>query len=457
MGGMLRAGLARSERRGPAATTVQPVRRSAYDREIVLLALPALGALAAEPLYLLADTAIVGHLGTPQLAALALAATILSSLVSLCIFLTYGTTARVTRLHGAGDERAANALAAQAIWLASSVGLVVTAAVIVLGHPLVALLGGEGDVAALAVRYLRIATLGVPFALVALAGQGWLRGVGNLRTPLVIIVAANGVNIVLEVLFVYGFDWGLDGSAVGTVIAQAGMGAAFVTVLLRAPADSRAPDPARIRSLVTIGAQLFVRTAALLGCFVFATAICARIGQASLGAHQIAFQLFGFLALVLDAIAIAGQVIVGRALGAGDTEAAYAAARRMLEWSVGAGVLIGGILLALIGVLPGVFTDDPAVIERAHAMWPLFCLLWPPAAVVFALDGILIGAGDTRYLALAMVVSAAVYLPLAVGALAFDWGIVGVWCALLALMGMRLATLAVRFAGRRWALAGATT
>jgi len=436
---------------------VQPVRRSAYDREIVLLALPALGALAAEPLYLLADTAIVGHLGTPQLAALALAATILSSLVSLCIFLTYGTTARVTRLHGAGDERAANALAAQAIWLASSVGLVVTAAVIVLAHPLVALLGGGGDVAALAVRYLRIATLGVPFALVALAGQGWLRGVGNLRTPLVIIVAANGVNIVLEVLFVYGFDWGLDGSAVGTVIAQAGMGAAFVTVLLRAPADSRAPDPARIRSLVTIGAQLFVRTAALLGCFVFATAICARIGQASLGAHQIAFQLFGFLALVLDAIAIAGQVIVGRALGAGDTEAAYAAARRMLEWSVGAGVLIGGILLALIGVLPGVFTDDPAVIERAHAMWPLFCLLWPPAAVVFALDGILIGAGDTRYLALAMVVSAAVYLPLAVGALAFDWGIVGVWCALLALMGMRLATLAVRFAGRRWALAGATT
>jgi len=436
---------------------VQPVRRSAYDREIVLLALPALGALAAEPLYLLADTAIVGHLGTPQLAALALAATILSSLVSLCIFLTYGTTARVTRLHGAGDERAANALAAQAIWLASSVGLVVTAAVIVLADPLVALLGGEGDVAALAVRYLRIATLGVPFALVALAGQGWLRGVGNLRTPLVIIVAANGVNIVLEVLFVYGFDWGLDGSAAGTVIAQAGMGAAFVTVLLRAPAHSRAPDPARIRSLVTIGAQLFVRTAALLGCFVFATAICARIGQASLGAHQIAFQLFGFLALVLDAIAIAGQVIVGRALGAGDTEAAYAAARRMLEWSVGAGVLIGGILLALIGVLPRVFTDDPAVIERAHAMWPLFCLLWPPAAVVFALDGILIGAGDTRYLALAMVVSAAVYLPLAVGALAFDWGIVGVWCALLALMGMRLATLAVRFAGRRWALAGATT
>ena len=433
------------------------MRRSPYDREIVTLALPALGALAAEPLYLLADTAIVGHLGTPQLAALALAATILSSLVSLCIFLTYGTTARVTRLHGAGEDRAADALASQALWLALAVGITVATVVVVFAHQLVALLGGEGDVAALAVRYLRIASLGVPCALIALAGQGWLRGVGNLRTPLVVVVAANVVNVVLEVLFVYGFDWGLDGSAWGTVVAQAGMGAAFVSILLRAPADRRAPDRERIRSLVSIGAQLFVRTAALLGCFVLATSICARIGEASLGAHQIAFQLFGFLALVLDAIAIAGQVIVGRALGAGDTEAAYAAARRMLELSLGAGVVIGGVLLALIEVIPHAFTTDPAVIERAHAMWPLFCLLWPPAAIVFALDGILIGAGDTRYLALAMVVSAAVYIPLAFAALGFDWGIVGVWCALLVLMAMRLVTLAVRFAGRRWVLAGAAT
>ena len=431
------------------------MRRSAYDREIVALALPALGALAAEPLYLLADTAIVGHLGTPQLAALALAATVLSTVVSLCIFLTYGTTARVSRLHGAGQERAAGELAAQALWLALGIGIAVAAAVAAFAVPLIDGLGGSGEVGANAVRYLRIASLGVPMALIALAGQGFLRGVGDLRTPLVIVVVANVTNIGLELLFVYGFDWGLDGSAWGTVVAQAGMGAAFVTALLRAPADRRAPDWARIRSLVSIGAQLFVRTAALLGCFVFATSICARIGQASLGAHQIAFQLFGFLALVLDAIAIAGQVIVGRALGAGDADAAVAAARRMLEWSVGAGVLIGGVLLALIDVVPRAFTTDAAVIERAHAMWPLFCAIWPPAAVVFALDGILIGAGDTRYLAGAMVASAAVFVPLAIAALAFGWGIVGVWAALLALMGMRLATLAVRFAGRRWALVGA--
>jgi putative MATE family efflux protein len=433
------------------------VRRSPYDREIVSLALPALGALAAEPLYLLADTAIVGHLGTPQLAALALAATVLSSLVSLCIFLTYGTTARVTRLHGAGQDEAAGALAAQALWLALAVGVTLAVAIEALAEPLVHGLGGRGDVAALAVSYLRIGCLGVPMALIALAGQGFLRGVGDLRTPLVVVVVANAVNIVLELLFVYGFDWGLKGSAWGTVIAQAGMGAAFVTVLLRAPADSRRPDRARIRSLVSIGAQLFVRTAALLGCFVFATAICARIGEASLGAHQIAFQLFGFLALVLDAIAIAGQVIVGRALGAGDAESAVAAARRMLEWSLGAGLVIGGVLLAGIDVIPHAFTNDAAVLERSHAMWPLFCLLWPPAAIVFALDGVLIGAGDARFLAGAMVVSAAVYAPLALAALEFGWGIVGVWGALLVLMGMRLATLAVRFAGRRWALVGAAT
>jgi putative MATE family efflux protein len=436
---------------------VTGVRRSPYDREIVALALPALGALAAEPLYLLADTAIVGHLGTPQLAALAIAATVLSTLVSLCIFLTYGTTARVSRLHGAGEERAAGALAAQALWLALAIGLALAAAIAALAVPLVHALGGEADIAAMAARYLRIATLGVPMALVALAGQGFLRGVGDLRTPLVVVVAANVANVVLELLFVYGLDWGLDGSAWGTVLAQAGMGAAFIALLLRAPADRRRPDRARMRSLIRIGAQLFVRTAALLGCFVFATAICARVGAASLGAHQIAFQLFGFLALVLDAIAIAGQVIVGRALGAGDADAAYAAARRMLEWSLGAGVVIGGVLLALTDVIPRAFTTDVAVVERAHAMWPLFCALWPPAAVVFALDGILIGAGDTRYLAGAMVAAAAVFVPLAVAALELGWGIVGVWSALLVLMAVRLAPLAVRFAGRRWALVGAAT
>jgi putative MATE family efflux protein len=424
------------------------VRRSSYDREIVTLALPALGALAAEPLYLLADTAIVGHLGTPQLAALALAATILSSLVSLCIFLTYGTTARVTRLHGAGEDAAAAALGPQAFWLALAAGIVVGGAVAALAAPLVHALGGEHHVADMAARYLRIASLGVPMALVALAGQGWLRGMSDLRTPLVIVVAANVANVVLEVLFVYGFDWGLDGSAWGTVLAQLGMGCAFAVVLLRAFAP---PDFARIRSLISIGAQLVVRTAALLACFVLATAVCAHIGAATVAAHQIAFQLFGFLALVLDAIAIAGQVIVGRALGAGSADAAFAAARRMIEWALVAGLLIGGTFLALIDVVPHAFTSDPRVLAQARDLWPLFCVMWPVAAIVFALDGILIGASDTAYLALAMAFAFVVFAPIVLAANT----VAVVWLALDVLMLVRLATLGARFARRRWALVGA--
>jgi putative MATE family efflux protein len=427
---------------------VARVLRSAYDREILRLAVPALGALAAEPLYLLADTAIVGHLGTPQLAALALAATVLSNLVALCIFLTYGTTARVTRLHGAGADEAAAALGPQALWLALAAGVLVGGAIAALAGPLVHALGGDDHVASMAARYLRIASLGVPMALVALAGQGWLRGMSDLRTPLVIVVAANVANVVLEVLFVYGFDWGLDGSAWGTVLAQLGMGAAFASVLLRAFAP---PDLARIRSLVSIGAQLVVRTAALLGCFVLATAVCAHIGAATVAAHQIAFQLFGFLALLLDAIAIAGQVIVGRALGAGSADEAYAAARRMLEWSLAAGLIIGGVFLALADVVPRAFTSDPKVIAQAHDLWLLFCAMWPVAAIVFALDGILIGAGDTAYLAAAMAFAFVVFLPIALTA---DT-IVVVWVAIDVLMVVRLATLGARFARRRWALVGA--
>jgi putative MATE family efflux protein len=427
---------------------VAGVRRSPYDAEIVRLALPALGALAAEPLYLLVDTAIVGHLGTPQLAALALAATVLSNLVALCIFLTYGTTARVTRLHGAGQDAEAAAIGPQALWLALAAGAVVAAVVAALAGPLVHLLGGEGHVADMAARYLRIASLGVPMALVALAGQGWLRGMSDLRTPLVIVGVANVANVVLELLFVYGFHWGLDGSAWGTVLAQLGMGVAFATVLLRVFAP---PHLDRIRSLVSIGAQLVVRTAALLACFVLATSVCARIGAATVAAHQIAFQLFGFLALVLDAIAIAGQVIVGRALGAGDADEAFAAARRMIELALAAGLVIGGVFLALADVVPRAFTTDPDVIDQAQDLWPLFCAMWPVAAVVFALDGILIGAGDTRYLAAAMVVAFAAFVPIVLPA---DTVAV-VWVAIDVLMLVRLATLGGRSARRSGVPVGA--
>ena len=428
--------------------------RSVHDREIFALAVPALGALAAEPLYVLVDTAIVGHLGTVELGALAIAAALLSGAFTIFNFLTYGTTAQVARLAGAGREDEARALGVQALWLGLAIGIGLTAILLAIAVPAVRLMGGEGRVAEEAVTYLRISALGAPLFMLAVAGQGFLRGVRDLRTPLLILVVAHLVNVVLELLFVYGFGWGLAGSAAGTVIAQLGMGAAFAAVVLRDHPLVR-PSLAAMRPLARVGSEIAVRTTALLGSFLVAGAVLARIGTPSLGAHQIAFQLFVFLALVLDALAIAGQVMVGRMLGAGDALGARAAAGRMIAWAVVAGAAFGVILLALGDVIPRAFTSDPAVLERAEAVWPLFAAMMPFNGAVFALDGILIGAGDTRFLMWGMLAAAAVYVPIALLALAQDWGIVGVWCGLLALIGVRLITCAARFASSRWMLTGA--
>ena len=314
-------------------------------------------------------------------------------------------------------------------------------------------MGGKGEVADGAVLYLRISALGAPLFILASAAQGFLRGMGDLRTPLLILVAAHTVNVLLELLFVYGFDWGLKGSAWGTVIAQAGMAGAFFAVQYRAGLER--PHPDKMRPLMRIGSEIAVRTTALTGSFLLGSAVLARIGAASLGAHQIAFQLWVFLALVLDAIAIAGQVMVGRMLGAGAADGARAAALRMIGWSVAIGALFGAVLLALGDFVPELFTNDPAVIAKADEIWPLFALMMPFNGAVFALDGILIGAGDTRFLMWGMLAAAAVYIPIALLSLHLDWGITGVWWGLVALIAVRLVTCGARFAGSRWALTGA--
>ncbi len=432
------------------------MRRSPYDRQIFALALPALGALAAEPTYLLVDTAIVGHLGTTELAALALAAAVLGIAVNLCNFLAYGTTSQVARRHGAGLEREAGEVAAQSLWLGLAIGITIAGALALAAQPLAeAMNGGSGDQADAAARYLRIAAIGLPSALIALSGQGYLRGIGDLRSPLVILIVANLANVVLEIWFVYGLDLGLDGSAAGTVIAQTGMGIAFAWMLLRAPARSRRVNLAVLRPLMTTGGHLLVRTGALLACFTLATAVAARFGEISLAASQIAFQLFVFLALVLDAVAIAGQVLIGRLLGAGDGRAAREASRRMLGWSLLVGSGFGLALLAGSHAIPDAFTGDPAVVDAAAKFWWLFALMQPVGALVFALDGVLIGAGDTRFLALAMVGAALVFIPLLLLALALDWGLIGIWAALNVLMAARLAPLWQRFRGARWLVLGA--
>ena len=428
--------------------------RSPHDREILRLALPALGALAAEPLYVLADTAIVGHLGRPQIAALGLAGVVLAGSFTIFNFLTYGTTAVVARASGAGEADRAARLAAQALWVSLGIGAALFVLLEVTAEPLLRGLGGHGRSGHDALVYFRIAAIGLPAALVALAGQGYLRGVANLKRPLVIVVLANVLNLVLELLFVYGFHWGIAGSAAGTAIAQAAMGIAFVVELLRPHATSRRPSLRAMRPMMRVGWQIFVRTTALYASFLVAASVLARVGDAELGAHQIAYELFLFLALLLDSVAIAGQVIVGRTLGAGEADAAYDAALRMIAWSVVLGGVFALVLAPLAHWLPSAFTGDPSVLAQAAKLWPMFVLMQPLAGAVFALDGILIGASDTAYLMWSMLAASALFIVIAALSLALGWGVVGVWIGLDALIAARLALLGTRFASRRWAVVG---
>ncbi|MBA2295155.1 MAG: MATE family efflux transporter [Actinobacteria bacterium] len=428
--------------------------RSAYDGEILRLALPALGALAAEPLYILVDTAIVGHLGRSQLAALGAAATVLSVLATFN-FLQYGTTAQVARASGAGADETARRLGAQALWLSLGIGIVLAAAIALFAGPIVALVGVEGETADYAATYLRIVAIGVPSFFLALGGQGYLRGVSELTAPLVLIVLGNILNVVLELLFVYGFDWGIEGSAWGTAIAQSCMGAGFLWLIVRRVGRAHiAPVLPLARRLLSVGKYLFVRTTALIGAFVLAGAVVARFGDAELGAYQISFQLWIFLALVLDAIAIAGQIIVGRELGAGRPERAYDASVRMIGLSIVTGAVFALALLLLADVLPRLFTGDAAVLAQCALLWPIFALMQPLNGAVFALDGILIGASDGPYIAASMVLAFCLCVVVLVVASAADWGVRGVWAALAVLIIARLVTMAARFVRRRWLVTG---
>ena len=421
------------------------------DRRILALAVPALGALAAEPLYVLVDTAIVGHLGVEPLAALALSGTLLSAVTTLCNFLEYGATPRVGRLFAVGERDAAARLGRQAVLFAAVLGSALAALTIALALPLLTLLGGHGHMRSLAALYIRIAAIGLPFALIAVASQGYFRGVARLTMPLAVLIGGNVLNALLELWFVYGLRWGIAGSAWGTVIAQALMAGTFIAIVGRPEPGEPLIDPAALRSLAHTGGEILVRTGALYAAFLIAGAVLARTGAASLAAHQIVFQLWNMLALVLDAIAIAAQVLVSHQLGLRDRGAARALAKRALGWSLAVGLVCAASFLALGDVLPRLFSSSPRVLDRVHAVWLIFAAMQPLNALVFALDGILLGAGDTRYLAAAMVpCSLLVFAPLAIVSLLAGWGIVGVWLAIVALIAARFVFNGARFLGDRW-------
>lgn len=439
-----------------------------HDREIWRLAVPAFLALVAEPLFLLSDAAIVGHLGTPELAGLGIAAVVLQTAVGLCIFLAFGTTASVARSLGAGDRARALATGIDGVWLAVLTGTVVTVAGVVLTGPLVATFGAGSEVSGHATTYLRIAFLGTTPLLVMLATTGVLRGLQDTKTPLVVAVAGNALNVVLNLLLVYGvgsFDGlGIAGSAIGSVLAQVASAAALLAVVIRAARREGArlrPDRAGIRNAARAAVALVIRTvtlraAVLLTTYAVAAGATGDQGAVDLAAHQLAVTIWTFLTFVLDAIAIAAQAITGRSLGAGEVAATRAVGRRMVWWGAISGVGTGVVLAASSPWLGALFTGDGEVRDRLVPVLLIAALGQPIAGVVFVLDGVLIGAGDGRYLAWAGTAVLVAYAPLVLVAALAGGGLVWVWVLFSGLfIGARLVALVGRARGDRWLVTGA--
>ncbi|TDV46383.1 MATE family efflux transporter [Actinophytocola oryzae] len=423
-------------------------------RQVLGLAVPALGVLAAEPLYLLVDTAVVGHLGAVPLGALSVGAIVLAQ-ISQLNFLSYGTTARTARLHGAGRRADAVAEGVQATWLAVAIGVVLIGVGQLVARPVAEVLAGQGEVADAAVGWLRVALFGAPFVLVTMAGNGWLRGVQDTRRPLRYVLAGNGISAVLCPVLVYPLGWGLEGSAVANVAAQVISATLFVRAL-RAERVSLAPKPSVMRAQLTLGRDLLVRGVAFQACFVSATTVAAHHSTAAVGAHQIVLQLWTFLALVLDSLAIAAQSLVGAALGADDDDRARGLARQVTRYGLVFGIGLGVVFALLAGMLPRVFTSDASVLgEIPHAWW-FFVALQPIAGVVFALDGVLLGAGDAAFLRTATILAAVTgFLPFVWLSFAFDWGLAGIWTGLSLFMVVRLGSVLLRTRSGRWAVLGA--
>lgn len=441
-----------------APATSKAVRRQ-HDREIVSLALPAFGALVAEPLFLMVDSAIVGHLGTPQLAGLAIAAALLSTAVSVFVFLAYATTAAVARRVGAGDLPAAIRQGMDGIWLALLLGAAVVALTLPAAPWLVDLFGASDTASPYAVTYLRISSLGIPAMLVVLAATGVLRGLQDTRTPLYVAIAGFTTNGALNVGLVYGAGLGIAGSAWGTVIAQCGMAVAYLVVVVRGArrhGASLRPDPAGIRASAQAGVPLLVRTLSLRAVLMIATAVAARLGDAEVAAHQIILSLWSLMAFALDAIAIAGQAIIGRYLGADDADGARQVCRRMVQWGVLSGVVLGALLIVARPLFVPLFTGDTTVQDTLLPALLVVAVSQPISGVVFVLDGVLMGAGDGPYLAWAMLLTLLVFAPVALLVPTLGGGLTALWWAMTLMMSVRMGTLWFRMRSGRWIVTGAT-
>ncbi len=436
--------------------------RRRLDRQILDLAVPALGALVAEPLFVLVDSAVVGRLGTAELAGLSLASTLLVTVVGLCVFLAYATTATVARTIGAGRPEAALRAGIDGLWLAAGLGAVLGATAWLLAPAAVRLLGGSGPVAAHAVTYLRWSAPGLPGMLMVLAATGVLRGLQDTRTPFAVAAGGAGFNAVLNVTLVLGVGLGIAGSGLGTAIAQLLMAAVLGAVVLRGARRAGAtlrPSAGGILAGARAGLPLLVRTATLRGAILLTVWVAAGLGAAGLAGYQVVSGIWLLTAFALDALAIAAQALVGHGLGAGDIPRVRAVLRRTLAWGVAAGAGLGVAVAAGARWYAPLFTADPEV-RRAIVAGAVVCgALLPMAGWVFVLDGVLIGAGDGRFLAAAGVLTLVGYLPFALavrlwappGAAGLAW----LWLAFAgAFMAGRALTTGLRARSSAWLVTG---
>ncbi|MDN5996445.1 MATE family efflux transporter [Acidipropionibacterium jensenii] len=435
--------------------------QSSRHHQVLNLAVPAFLSLVAEPFFLMADSAVIGHVGTVELAGLGVASTVLTTVTGLFVFLAYATTATSARRMGAGDREGAAQAGVDGVWLSVLLG-VISALLLVFGAPtVVSWFGTAASTAQPAVTYLRIAGCGVPAMLVTMAVTGVLRGFQDTRTPLVVTVIAFSVNLILNLWFVIGLGWGIAGSAWGTLICQFGMALALVIVFVvrtMGTGVSLKFQAVGVLASMRDGVPLLIRTLALRASLLLTTWVAAGLGVVALASYQVSMTVWTFLTMALDALGIAGQALTGAALGAGDKSQARELTRLMVRWGRWVGVGLGVLLLAVHRVLPMAFSPDPAVRSALAAGLIVIALTQPWSGVVFVLDGVLIGAGDGRWLAGAQVVMLVAYLPMVLavrmaspsGASAMVW----MWVAFTGFMVVRGAILAYRERGDAWMRVG---
>lgn len=444
---------------------MKPLKNGSTARQISRLAVPAFGALIAEPLFLLADSAIVGHLGVDQLAGVGLASTVLQTAVGLMVFLAYSTTPAVARLIGAGRRSEGLAVGRDGLWLAAILGVVLGAFGWVFSSPLLGVMGASDQVLTYARDYLNVSMAGLPAMLLVLAATGVLRGLQDTRTPLVVATIGFASNVVLNFVLVYGIGMSVAGAALGTVIAQWGMAIFYLVMVARAAGEQGVglrPDWAGVRTVSKVGSWLMVRTLSLRVAILAAVLVATAQGPVNLAAHQLAMTLFTFLAFALDALAIAAQALIGKELGAANAKQVRGLTITMTRWGLGFGVITGILLAAVAPFMGYVFTNDADVRQTLTIALLVLAVSQPLAGYVFVLDGVLIGAGDARYLALAGMANLLVFLPLLACVAWIQSGdsaqqFLFLWLAFsIGYMGARALTLGWRAHGTAWMRSGST-